>query len=143
MKKRSFATLALCVAACSVSATTTCTPQTTRGAWVYTCEGSLPTPQPTPTRMLGRCSSSKTAYWSCEGTVNLGGQILPQLLSGQANNLPNCTGTISYTHTLGGASAGVLDIQYVIHDRGDAIQGLPVNSGGVLACSLRRIDATD
>jgi len=71
--------------------------------------------------------------------VNLGGTILPQILQGVATNLPNCTGTISYAHTLGGVSAGVLDIRFVIHDGGQAISGLPVNSGGVLSCSLKRI----
>lgn len=143
MKMRTLLSLGLWTVAFGAQAAPTCTPHTTRGAWVYTCEGSLPSPQPTPTRMLGRCNSSKSAYWTCEGTVNLGGQILPQLLSGQADNQPDCTGTISYVHTLGGAPAGLLDIRYVIHDRGNAIQGLPVNSGGVLACTLRRIDTTD
>ncbi len=47
--------------------------------------------------------------------------------------------TISYTHTLGGAPAGTLDIEYVIADGGRSISGLAVNSGGVLSCSLRRI----
>jgi hypothetical protein len=120
-------------------AATPCTPQTTRGSWMYTCEGSLPAPTPTPTRMLGNCTSSKSAAWNCTGTVNLGGQILPQTLQGVATNLPNCTGTISYAHTLGGAPAGMLDIRFVIHDGGNAISGLPVNSGGVLSCALRRI----
>lgn len=67
-----------------------CTQQTIRGSWMYTCEGALPTPNPTPTRMLGTCTASQTAYWTCQGTVNLGGGILAQALQGQANNLPNC-----------------------------------------------------
>jgi hypothetical protein len=32
-----------------------------------------------------------------------------------------------------------LDIQYVVWDDGDRISGLPVNSGGVLSCSLHRM----
>ena len=124
----------------SAFAGTKCEQDTTQGTWVYVCEGSLPTPTQTPTRILGRCASTKQAFWSCEGTVNLGGQIIAQSLRGQANNLPNCTGTISYAQTLGGAPAGTLDIQYVISEKGDVINGLPVNSGGVLSCSLRRID---
>jgi hypothetical protein len=71
--------------------------------------------------------------------VNLGGQIVTQGLRGQANTQQNCTGRISYVQTLGGAPAGNLDINYVIHSKADAISGLPTNTGGVLSCSLHRI----
>lgn len=124
------------------SAAPPCTQQSTWGAWMYTCEGLLPGPPAgalTPTRILGTCSASRSAYWTCEGTVNLGGLIVSQGLVGQANNHANCTGTISYEQTLGGAPAGLLDIRYVVHDGADAISGLPVNPGVVLSCSLRRI----
>lgn len=135
--------LVLSVVAPSVLASPACTQQLTRGAWVYTCEGTLPTPSPTPTRLLGTCNASKSAYWTCEGSANLGGTIIPQSLQGQANNNADCTGTISYTQTLGGNPAGTLDIQYVISEGGNAINGLPVNSGGVLSCSLKRIGPPD
>ncbi len=133
--------LLLVAATCANTATASgsCTPQTTRGDWVYTCEGLLPAPTLTPTRILGTCKASKTGYFSCSGTVNLGGQILPQTLMGQANNQADCTGTISYLQTLGGAPAGTLEINYVVSKGGDAISGLPTNSNGVLSCSLRRI----
>jgi hypothetical protein len=65
--------------------------------------------------------------------------IIAQHLEGQAKNQADCTGTISYTQTLGGAPAGTLDIDYVISEGGLAINGLPVNTGGVLSCSLKRI----
>jgi hypothetical protein len=123
----------------TASAAGSCTPQTTRGDWVYTCEGLLPAPALTPTRILGTCTASKTGYFNCSGTVNLGGQIIPQTLMGQANNQANCTGDISYVQTLGGAPAGTLEINYVVSRGGDAISGLPTNSNGVLSCSLRRI----
>jgi hypothetical protein len=115
-----------------------CTQQTTRGYWGYTCEGELPVG--VPVRILGTCTSSRAAHWECSGTVNDGGVILEQLLVGDAFNNPNCTGQISYTQTLGGTTLPVpLDINYVILDHGDTIQGLPTNSGGVLSCSLKRI----
>ena len=139
MNKRSYLALAFCAAASSAFATPKCDQETTQGTWVYTCEGTLPAPSATPTRILGRCTTSRSAFWNCEGTANVGGQILSQILHGQANNLPNCTGRIVYAQTLGGAPAGTLDIQYVIYDKGDAISGLPVNSGGVLSCTLKRI----
>lgn len=117
-----------------------CSAQTTRGAWMYTCEGTLPAPAQTATRILGNCTASKTGYFSCTGTVNLGGQILSQGLLGQATTLPNCTGTISYNQTIAGYPAPNLDINYVVSEGGSAINGLPTNSGGVLSCTLKRID---
>ena len=140
MNKCFYVAVACGAVSLSTFAGSRCEQDTTEGTWMYTCEGSLPAPTQTSTRILGRCTTSKQAIWSCEGTVNLGGQIIAQSLRGQANNVPNCTGTISYAQTLGGAPAGSLDIQYVIFDKGDAISGLPVNSGGILSCSLRRID---
>lgn len=139
MNTRSLVALATLAAASAAHAAPQCTQQTTRGTWMYTCEGTLPAPSPTPTRILGTCTGSPSGYFTCAGSVNLGGQIIAQGLIGQAINLPNCTGTISYAQTLGGAPAGTLDIQYVISEGGGAINGLPVNSGGVLACVLKRI----
>ena len=53
------------------------------------------------------------------------------------------TGNISYEQSLGGQPAGQLNIKYVVFDQGDVIQGLPTNSGGVLACSLKRINLSE
>ena len=133
---------AVCFATLTASASPapSCNAQTTRGAWMYMCEGTLPSPGQTATRILGSCTSSKTGYFSCTGTVNLGGQILSQGLQGQATTLPNCTGTISYIQTVAGYPAPNLDINYVVSEGGNAINGLPTNSGGVLSCTLKRID---
>jgi hypothetical protein len=139
MHKQLWVGLILCASASSALAAPACNQQMTRGSWVATCEGTLPTPSPTPTRILGTCDTSKSAYWTCEAKVNLGGQIIPQTLQGQAYNNADCTGFISYTQTLNGQPAGTLDIDYVISEGGNAINGLPLNSGGVLACSLKRI----
>lgn len=115
-----------------------CSQQTTRGYWVYTCEGEYPVGS--PVRLLGTCTSSRTAFWQCSGHANLSGTVvLPQVLSGQAYNASDCTGTITYTQTLGGGPAPDLNINYVILDQGGAIHGLPTNPGQVLACSLKRI----
>jgi len=94
-------------------------------------------------RLLATCTSSKTAYWSCQGTVNLGGTILEQALDGEANNTADCTGTITYTQTIFGQPAPDLNIRYVIWDQGDRISGLPVDAGSVLSCSLHRITKAD
>jgi hypothetical protein len=145
MKNQLMALLGLCAAVSSSFAAPSaaqqpCTAQTTKGSWMYTCEGTLPAPTQTATRILGRCSAARSGYFSCDGTVNLGGQIIVQGLQGQATTLPNCTGTISYAQTLGGAPAGQLDINYVVSEGGDVINGLPTNTGGVLSCTLKRID---
>jgi hypothetical protein len=145
MKKHLIASLGLFAAVSSAMAgppgsPPQCNAQTTKGNWVYTCEGTLPAPTQTNTRILGNCSASKSGYFSCQGTVNLGGLILSQGLNGQAYTLPNCTGMISYTQTVGGGPAPALDINYVVSEGGDVINGLPTNSGGVLSCRLKRID---
>jgi hypothetical protein len=137
---RSLAMACLGATAVPVSAGAPCAAHTTRGTWMYTCEGTLPAPAQTATRILGSCTASKTGYFNCSGTVNLGGQILSQGLQGQATTLPNCTGTISYSQTVAGFPAPNLDINYVVTEGGGAINGLPTNSGGVLSCSLKRIE---
>lgn len=142
MKKHLFVFALLGFGAVPALAGQQCSPQTTRGFWAATCDGYLaPAPgQPLqPTRLLATCTSSRTAFWDCEGTVNVGGQILPQVLHGQAINDENCTGTITYTQTIFSQPAPDLNIRYVILDDGDTIKGLPVDSGQVLSCVLNRI----
>ena len=115
-----------------------CTPRTTTGTWAFKCEGELPVN--VPTRSLGTCEVSQSAYWRCTGQVNAGGTILQQEVQGQADNHGDCTGTIVYDQKINGAPAGQLEINYVILEKGDAIWGLPLNSGGVLACTLQRLN---
>jgi hypothetical protein len=68
---------------------------------------------------------------------------VPQELHGQAQNNADCTGNITYEQSLAGQPAGQLKINYVIFDQGDAIKGLPTNSGGGLTCSLKRINRSE
>ena len=143
MRKGLYILAPLCFVALPAMAGGQCNQQTTRGAWQYTCDGYLVPPPPAPpalvpSRILGTCTASKTAYWSCSGTVNLGGTILQQGLNGQASNNNDCTGTITYTQTIFGQPAPDLQIQYVISDNGDTIKGLPVSPNQVLSCLLNR-----
>ena len=136
----------LSTVALPVLAEPSCKAKTTQGFWAYTCDGYLAPAQGAPlqpTRILGTCNASATAYWTCEGSVNVAGQILPQALQGQANNEPNCTGTITYKQTIFGQPAPDLNIRYVILDNGDSIKGLPIDSGQVLSCVLNRISVQD
>ena len=148
MRKGLYVFAPLCFVALPVLAGGQCNPQTTRGTWQYTCDGYLVPPPPAPaalvpSRILGTCTASKTAYWSCDGTVNLGGTILQQGLNGQATNNDDCTGTITYTQTIFGQPAPDLQIQYVISDSGDTIKGLPVSPNQVLSCLLNRTSNSD
>ena len=138
-------TAVLIAAACSLLAAPVfagppaCDARTTTGNWAFRCEGELPAPTLTPTRSLGTCVVSRTGFFNCTGSVNLGGMVVPQAVQGQAHNNADCTGTIRYEQQIGGQPAPPLDINYVILDDGDTIWGLPINSGGVLSCTLRRV----
>jgi hypothetical protein len=125
------------LAAAPVLAEPACTQRTTAGSWAFKCEGEVPVG--VPTRSLGTCTTSRDAFWQCGGQINAGGTILQQQVRGQAQNNADCTGTIVYTQTINGAPAGQLNIDFVILDHGNTIWGLPLNSGGVLACTLNRI----
>jgi hypothetical protein len=142
MHKQLLVGLILCAGVSSAFAAPACNQQTTRGSWVYICEGTIPTApgESASARILGTCNASRLGFFNCTGYVNLGDGPIPQTLQGQANNNADCTGTISYTQTLGGAPAGTLDIDYVVSEGGTAINGLPVNPGALLSCTLKRID---
>ena len=62
------------------------------------------------------------------------------MLLGQADTLPNYSGTIVYAQTVGGEPTPSLEINYVVSGNGDAIDGLPTNTGTLLSCLLKRID---
>jgi hypothetical protein len=142
MHKQLLVALILCAGASSALAAPACNQQTTRGSWVATCEGTITPPGgvATPTRLLGTCDASKSGYWTCTGNVSFGAGPIPQTLQGQAYPNADCTGFISYTQTLGGNPAGTLDIDYVVSEGGTKIDGLPINQGALLSCSLKRID---
>jgi hypothetical protein len=148
MRKSLFIFAPLCLIALPVLAGNNCSQQTTRGSWQYTCDGWLSPAPPTPfqlfpARILGTCTASKTADWACTGTVNFGGTILEQALSGHANNNPDCTGTITYAQSINGYPADPLEIRYAISDNGDTIKGLPVSPNQVLSCQLNRTSNSD
>jgi len=146
MKSTLIAIAVLSTIALPALAEPSCKAKTTQGFWAYTCDGYLATAQGAalqPARILGTCNATATAFWTCEGSVNVAGQILPQALHGQANNEANCTGTITYTQTIFGQPAPDLNIRYVVLDNGDSIKGLPIDSGQVLSCVLNRISAHD
>ena len=138
MKLGSVVIIGLALWTSPVLAAPACTQRTTTGSWVFKCEGELPLG--TPMRSLGSCEASGQAYWRCAGQVNSGGVILQQEVEGQAINHADCTGTIVYDQKINGQPAPQIEINYVILDHGSTLWGLPLSSGGVLACVLQRID---
>jgi hypothetical protein len=137
MKLNNLVAIGIALMASPALAAPACTQRTTTGTWAFKCEGELPVG--VPTRSLGTCVTSEGAYWQCKGQINAAGNILQQEVQGQASNHSDCTGTIVYDQKINGANAGQLEINYVILDNGNAIWGLPLNSGGVLACTLQRL----
>jgi hypothetical protein len=93
------------------------------------------------TRILGTCTTTKDAYWTCTASANLGGVRLDQTLQGQAQNHADCTGFISYQQTFNGFPGPQLDIDFVILEGGDEIWGLPRpgGPGEVVSCTLKRL----
>jgi len=137
-----FALVTVMVASAPANAQGFCSTQTIRGSWGITCEGYL-TPGPNaslvPARILGTAVSSADGVFTGEATVSLGGVILPQKVVGTAIVSDNCTGTIRYTQTIAGAPAPDLNIRFLIFDNGKLIQGLAVDPGSNLSCTLKRM----
>jgi hypothetical protein len=136
------------VAAPAMAGKDNCSPEMTRGYWAFSCEGyatALPPADPAllPARFFGTCDADRTAYFDCEGTYNVGGQIIPVIALGQGATDKDCTGTITYNEFVGPQQIGQLTIRYTVLDGGDTIWGLPVAnappSPQVLSCNLRRI----
>jgi hypothetical protein len=145
MKKSILIALVSCFVVFPAIAAQHCTQDTTRGTWEYTCEGVLSPAPGVPmldTRLLGTCSASSTAHWDCQGSANIGGQVVDQgqVLHGDAVNNSDCTGEITYANYIfGQRQPDDLVIRFVIRDKGDKINGLPVSPGQVLACVLNRM----
>src|ERR1700738_3552733 len=143
MKKSILIALGSCFVALPALSAQHCTQDTTRGTWEYTCEGVLSPAAGVPmlnTRLLGTCSASSTAHWDCEGSANVGGQVVDQALHGDAVNNSDCTGEITDdNYIFGQRQPEDLVIRFVIRDKGDTINGLPVQSGQILACVLHRM----
>ena len=138
-----FLALVTVVVACApVNAQGFCSTQTIRGSWGFTCEGYLTTATNAslvPARILGTVAGTADGVFTGEATVSLGGAILPQKVIGTAIVNENCTGTIRYTQTIAGAPGPDLNIRFLIFDNGKLIQGLAVDPGSNLSCTLKRM----
>jgi hypothetical protein len=123
----------------------TCGPITTVGRYVVVCSGFL-TPAPNssmvPSKILGTVSSDESGTFTGTATVSIGGVIISQSVTGKAKLSKDCTGTISYTQTLGGQPGPPLDISAVVSEQGNRIDGLTIDPGAVMSCALTRMSNT-
>jgi hypothetical protein len=119
-----------------------CSTHTTEGKYLVICDGYLP-PGPgapaVPAKGLVVVTGDKNGNFTGGGKVNVGGFILDQTVTGTEQINSDCTGTITYTQTINGQPAPPLDIQFVVSERGDRIDGLVVDPGTVFSCQLRRM----
>jgi hypothetical protein len=142
MKTLTLLLTVLCLIATPALAGEACNAATTRGFYGFTCDGYLAPAAGVSlqfARSLGTCSADRHGVFTCEATVNVAGQPLVQGLTGQSVTNADCTGTITYQQTIFGQPVPDLHIRYFVLDDGDTIKGLPLDSGQVLSCVLKRI----
>jgi hypothetical protein len=145
MKFKTFAMLALAVGLLALTissqAQQACSPQTTVGRYVLVCDGLL-SPGPNipllPAKGLGAVVADDSGFFTGGATLNVGGTVLQQEVSGQEHLNADCTGTITYTQKIFGQPAPDLHIAFIVADHGDTIDGLVVDPNAVFSCKLRR-----
>jgi hypothetical protein len=118
-----------------------CSPSTTVGKYLVVCDGYL-TPGPnaplTPAKVLSVGSSNFAGEINATGTVNIGGVIVTQQVTGTEKVNPDCTGTVTYTQTINGQRAGSISFTFVVSENGNRIDGLSTDTGSLLSCVLTR-----
>jgi hypothetical protein len=128
-----------------VAAAPSCTTKATQGYRGFVCEGYAalaPGAPQLPVRILGTCIATESGDFSCNGTANLSGTILPIQLQGPGTIEPNCTGHITYRQTIAGQPAPDVTVGLVVFDGGDVIKSMSLGSTGVLSCLSERISKT-
>jgi hypothetical protein len=118
-----------------------CSPSTNVGKYIVVCDGYL-TPGPnaplTPARVLSVGSSNFAGEINATGTVNIGGVIVTQQVTGTEKVNSDCTGTVTYSQTINGQRAGSISFTFVISENGNRIDGLSTDPGSVPSCVLTR-----
>ena len=124
-----------------LSAADSCSTSTTVGKYIVVCDGYL-TPGPNaplaPAKVLSVGSSNFAGEVNATGTVNLGGVIVTQQVTGTEKVNSDCTGSITYTQTINGQRAGSISFTFVVSENGNRIDGLSTDPGSVLSCVLTR-----
>ena len=137
-------TLIVAVLSCGTSfaiAAPQCTQQTTRGNWGFTCEGELPAGGAS-LRSLGTCTASLSVTAN-KKTVSGTREAIVVVYEGAVDaRIGTFRLQADKLSVFDGRNLIVADGN-VVFDQGDVIKGLPTNSGGVLACSLKRINLSE
>jgi hypothetical protein len=117
-----------------------CTNNAIAGTYAFTCSGWIaagPGGTLVPMMQVGVAVGDADGNWSGVGTVNIGGQTIPNAsLIGKTNVKSDCTGNIIYNKS----TAGELNINYVANLKTDQIFGLIINPGTVASCTLHRMN---
>ena len=119
-----------------------CSTRTTIGRYVVVCNGYLApaaNAPMTPAKLLATASADENGAFTGTGIVTLGGGAIPQTVTGTEKINRDCTGTITYSQTLGGQPGPPLNITFVVSGNGERIDGLVTDAGAVLSCELRRM----
>ena len=124
-----------------LAAAESCTTSTTVGKYIVVCDGYL-TPGPnaplTPAKVLSVGSSNFAGEINATGTVNLGGVIVKQQVTGTEKVNSDCTGSVTYNQTINGQQAGSISFTFVVSENGNRIDGLSTDPGSALSCVLTR-----
>jgi hypothetical protein len=118
-----------------------CSTSTTAGKYLVVCDGYL-TPGPnaplTPAKVLSVGTSNFAGEVNATGTVNIGGQVVTQQVTGTEKVNPDCTGSITYSQTINGQRGPSISFTFVISENGNRLDGLSTDPGSALSCVLTR-----
>lgn len=134
------------------------TTKTTAGTYTVVCDGYLTFPNPfppsgppnfqfSPTKLLGVAHGDKDGLFNGSTTLSIGGFFVgTQTVSGTETVNPDGTGHVTYAQTLTFETPGgpvtipgpPLDINFVVSEHGDRIDGISTDPGTVFSCVLRR-----
>src|SRR6267143_920558 len=124
-----------------------CSARTTVGKYVVICNGFL-SPGPNapllPAKLLGTVTADDGGTFTGSSTIMIGGgPPHTQTVTGTEQLNPDGTGTITYDQKIDNQQAPLLDITFIVSEKGDRIDGLVVDPGTVFSCELRRTPKGD
>src|SRR6266480_7907527 len=123
------------------------TTESTAGRYIVICNGFL-SPGPNapllPAKLLGTVTADDGGTFTGTSTVMIGGgPPLTQSVVGTENLNSDCNGTITYDQKINGQQGPPLDINFIVSEDGDRIDGLATDPGTVFSCALRRVSKAE
>jgi hypothetical protein len=124
-----------------------CSAKTTVGKYVVICNGFLSPGRNAPllpAKLLGTVTADDGGTFTGTSTVMIGGgPPLTQTVVGTENLNSDCNGTITYDQKINGQQGPPLDINFIVSEDGDRIDGLATDPGTVFSCALRRVSKAE